>query len=303
MIGRLSRPVAERRERRRVLAERRRFGPPDGWTPGQPASSRPLLEARGLRKRFDGLVAVDGVSLQVHRGSIHALIGPNDAGKTTLLDLLTGVLAPDEGEVFLEGMDVTGISPWRLAKLGIGRSFQHTNLFWALSPPENVRLAKAVSAGATRRPYGAIPVELDAESRVLLSRVGLGGLHPELSAADLSYGDQHSLELATALASRPHLLLLDEPTAGLSPRETKDAVELIRRLVREEDLTLLFVEHDMDVVFGIADWITVMHQGKVLAEGRPLEIPGNPEVRRAYLGDLAVGLSSSGVDARPPRRL
>lgn len=288
MLGALGRSTAARPEQRRLLEERRRFGPPDGWSPGQSAAARPILEASGLRKRFDGLIAVDGVSLSVRRGSIHALIGPNDAGKTTLLNLLTGVLVPDEGQVILEGDDVTGVSPWRLAKLGVGRSFQHTNLFWALSPPLNVRLPKAVLAGATRRPYGTVPPELDAESHALLSRVGLGGLRADLSAGDLSYGDQHSLELSTALASRPRLLLLDEPTAGLSPRETQDAVALICKLVREEDLTLVFVEHDMEVVFGIADWITVMHHGKVLAEGRPEEISGNPEVRRAYLGDLSV---------------
>jgi ABC-type branched-subunit amino acid transport system ATPase component len=248
---------------------------------------RPILEARGLRKRFDGLLAVDGVDLTVSRGTVHALIGPNDAGKTTLLNLLTGVIVPDEGRVVLDGTDVTGAPPWRLAQRGVGRSFQHRDLFWALSPPANVRLARAIAAGVTRRPYGAVPGELGEEANVLLARVGLGAVPAGVSAADLSSGDQRSLELATALAARPRLLLLDEPTAGLSPRETRDAVALIRRLVREEDLTLVFVEHDMEVVFGVADWITVLHRGNVLATGRPAEISADPAVRSVYLGELS----------------
>jgi ABC-type branched-subunit amino acid transport system ATPase component len=274
-------------ERQRALEERRIYAPPEGWSYGQPVTARPILEARGLRKHF-GRPAVDGVSLSVRRGSIHALIGPNDAGKTTLLNLLSGLLRPDEGRIVFEGDDVTGGPPWRLAKLGISRSFQHASLFWALQPADNVRLVKAVAAGVTRRPYGTVPGEVDAESRRLLSRIGLDRLPGDLVASDLSQGDQHALELATALAARPRLLLLDEPTAGLSPRETKDAVALICALVREEGLTLLFAEHDMEVVFGIADRITVMHHGRILADGRPDEISEHPEVRRAYLGDLSV---------------
>jgi ABC-type branched-subunit amino acid transport system ATPase component len=151
-----------------------------------------------------------------------------------------------------------------------------------------VRLAKAAVTGSIGRVYGGLPESITSESSGFLARFGLGGLQGWLSAADLSNGDQRTLDLATSLAARPRLLLLDEPTAGLSPRETRDAVELIRRLVREEDLTLVFVEHDMEVVFGIADWITVMHQGRVLAGGPPGEISGNPAVRDAYLGDLVI---------------
>jgi branched-chain amino acid transport system ATP-binding protein len=288
MIERLARPSPERREERRRAAERRRFGPPDGWIPGRPAPVRPILDVRGLCKTFEGRRAIAGVDLVVRPGSVHALIGPNDAGKTTLLNLVCGLLAPDDGRVLLDGEDVTGASPSRLAKLGVGRSFQHANLFWALSPPDNVRLARAVATGATRRPYGALPPDLDTESRGILSRFGLVALERWLSAGDLCNGDQRTLDLATALAGRPRLLLLDEPTAGLSPRETKDAAALIRRLVREDDLSVVLVEHDMEVVFGIADWITVMHQGRVLAAGRPGEISQNLDVRRAYLGDLAL---------------
>jgi len=278
--------VAARLEVRRALGERRRFGPPPGWRAASGPAARPVLEAHGLRKRFDGIAAVDGVSLSVRRGSIHALIGPNDAGKTTLLNLLTGVVPPDEGRIVFRGRDVTGISPWRLAQQGIGRSFQQASLFWALSASENLVLAGAVASGETRRLYGRMAPALGREARAALSRVGLGALSPELAADDLSHGDQRSLELAVATAGRPSLLLLDEPTAGLSPRETRDAVALVRRLVREEDLTLLFVEHDMEVVFGIADRITVMHQGRVLAEGPPGEISANAAVREAYLGDI-----------------
>jgi ABC-type branched-subunit amino acid transport system ATPase component len=259
---------------------------------GQSAAARPILEARGLRKGFGGIAAVDGVDVSLQRGSIHALIGPNDAGKTTLLNVLSGLLVPDEGRVLFEGTDITGLPPWRLAKLGIGRSFQHASLFWSLLPTDNVRLAKAVAAGLTRKPYGSVPAELADESRLLLTRVGLDGLRPDLPAGDLSQGDQQSLELATALAARPRLLLLDEPTAGLSPRETKDAVALICALVREDDLALLFAEHDMEVVFGIADRITVMHHGRILAEGAPSEISEHPEVRQAYLGDLSIASPS-----------
>ena len=287
LAGSLRRPVAGRLARRRSLEERLRWGPPPGW-PATRSAAAPILEAHGLRKSFDGLVAVDGVSLSIRRGSIHALIGPNDAGKTTLLNLLTGLFAPDEGRVVLEGEDVAGVPAWRLAKRGVGRSFQQACLFWALSPPDNVQLANAVATDATRSLYGSLATELREDARSLLARVGLRAHSDDLSAANLSHGDQRSLELATALAIRPRLLLLDEPTAGLSPRETKDAVALIRRLVREEDLTLLFVEHDMEVVFGVADRITVMHHGRVIAEGGPGEITDHPEVRRAYLGDLSV---------------
>jgi branched-chain amino acid transport system ATP-binding protein len=288
MIPRVAGRSAERRKQRRLDEERRRFGPPQGWVSGQPVPSRPMLELRGLVKHFDGRRAIDGVDLVVRRGSVHALIGPNDAGKTTLLNLVTGVLSPDEGRVLIEGEDVTGAPAWKLTKLGVGRSFQQAELFWSLSPRDNVRLAKAVAAGSVWRPYGALPESITAESSGFLGRFGLGGLERWLSAGDLSNGDQRTLDLATSLAGRPRLLLLDEPTAGLSPRETKDAAALISRLAREEELTLVFVEHDMEVVFGIADWITVMHQGRVLAGGPPHEISENPAVRRAYLGDLAI---------------
>jgi ABC-type branched-subunit amino acid transport system ATPase component/ABC-type branched-subunit amino acid transport system permease subunit len=244
-----------------------------------------VLEIRGLTKSFGGLVAVDDVSLHVRKGAIHAIIGPNGAGKTTLFNLVTGLMKPDSGQVTLEGEDITGRAPWRLVKRGMGRSFQQTNLFWALSSLSNVTLAEAAVKDATRKMYGDHPSEIRARARDLLERVGLGAF-AGFPASELSHGDQRSLEIATALAVESRFLLLDEPTAGLSPSETKTAVALIRKIAREEELTVLFVEHDMEVVFRIADWITVLHRGAVLAEGPPAEIRANADVQRAYLGEV-----------------
>jgi ABC-type branched-subunit amino acid transport system ATPase component/ABC-type branched-subunit amino acid transport system permease subunit len=245
----------------------------------------PVLAIEGLQKRFGGLVAVDGVSLHVRRGAIHAIIGPNGAGKTTLFNLVTGLMPPDAGTVTLDGEDVTGTAPWRLVKRGMGRSFQQTNLFWALSSIDNVTLAEAAVKDRTRRIYGGHERSIRERADDLLERVGLGAFRG-VPAVELSHGDQRSLEIATALAVESRLLLLDEPTAGLSPAETGAAVALIRKIAKEESLTVLFVEHDMEVVFGIADWVTVLHQGKVLADGTPAEIRASPEVQRAYLGEL-----------------
>jgi ABC-type branched-subunit amino acid transport system ATPase component/ABC-type branched-subunit amino acid transport system permease subunit len=251
---------------------------PDGAGP-------PVLELKGLTKAFGGLVAVNDVTLGVQKGAIHALIGPNGAGKTTLFNLVTGLMKPDGGQVVLDGQEITGSAPWRLVKRGMGRSFQQTNLFWALSSRENVTLAGAAVHGTTTKLYGTYGEPLRAKAGELLDQVGLGAFGG-VAAAELSHGDQRSLEIATALAVEARFLLLDEPTAGLSPAETKTAAALIRKIADEEDLTVLFVEHDMEVVFGIADWITVMHQGSVLAEGTPEAIRENPDCRRAYLGDL-----------------
>jgi ABC-type branched-subunit amino acid transport system ATPase component/ABC-type branched-subunit amino acid transport system permease subunit len=245
----------------------------------------PVLELNNLTKSFGGLVAVDDVSLHVRQGAIHAIIGPNGAGKTTLFNVVTGLMKPDSGQVVLEGEDITGTAPWRLVKRGMGRSFQTTNLFWALSSLDNVTLAEAAVKDATWKLHGGHKSSIRERARDLLDRVGLGPF-AGFAANELSHGDQRSLEIATALAVESRFLLLDEPTAGLSPRETKAAVALIQKIAREEQLTLLFVEHDMEVVFGIADWITVLHRGAVLAEGPPAEIRANPDVQRAYLGEV-----------------
>ncbi len=244
----------------------------------------PMLEVTGLTKRFGGLVAVDNASFTVDRGTIHAIIGPNGAGKSTLFNLITALHKPDSGRVVLDGEDVTGKPSWRLIKRGMGRSFQTTSLFWTLPSLLNVEVAASAVNDHTFRPAGRHPSHVSARGSQLLSRIGLGAFS-SLAAQQLSHGDQRSLEIATALAVDANILLLDEPTAGLSPPETRTAVEMIRSLQREGDLTVLFVEHDMEVVFGIADRITVMHRGAVLAEGTPDEIRRDPKVREAYLGE------------------
>jgi ABC-type branched-subunit amino acid transport system ATPase component/ABC-type branched-subunit amino acid transport system permease subunit len=249
-------------------------------------AARPLvLDVKNLTKSFGGLVAVNDVSLRVRQGAIHAIIGPNGAGKTTLFNLITGMIKPDTGQVVLEETDITGAAPWRLVKRGMGRSFQQTNLFWELSSLSNVTLAESAVKDATRKLWGNHPEEIRRRSAELLDRVGLTAFR-SVVARELSHGDQRSLEIATALAVESHFLLLDEPTAGISPAETRAAVELIRKIAHEENLTVLFVEHDMEVVFGIADYITVLHYGAVLAEGTPTEIRANPDVQRAYLGEI-----------------
>jgi ABC-type branched-subunit amino acid transport system ATPase component/ABC-type branched-subunit amino acid transport system permease subunit len=243
-----------------------------------------ILEVRGVTRRFGGLVAVDDVSFGVRQGSLHAIIGPNGAGKTTLFNVISGLLKPTSGSVLFGGDDVTGSPPWRLVDRGMGRSFQQTNLFWSLTTFENVLIANAASEGATRRLIGGHDEQRREECSQLLGRVGLGPFSG-IVASDLSHGDQRTLEIATALAVDAKLLLLDEPTAGISPAETHAAVNLIKRIAREQDLTVLFVEHDMAVVFGVADWVTVLHHGRVLADGPPDEVRRNAEVQRAYLGE------------------
>jgi ABC-type branched-subunit amino acid transport system ATPase component/ABC-type branched-subunit amino acid transport system permease subunit len=262
---------------------------PKERAPVADVESRPLmLHVDGVSKHFGGLVAVDNATLAVHEGTIHAVIGPNGAGKTTLFNLITGLIEPDSGSITLAGEDITGVPPWRLVKSGLGRSFQQTSLFWALPALTNVTLAAAAARGTTRKLYGSHSPETVARARELLERVGLEEL-ADVPAIELSHGDQRSLEIATALAVESRLLLLDEPTAGLSPVETRSAVALIKELAEERNLTVLFVEHDMDVVFGIADRITVLHHGRVLAEGTPADVRANPEVQAAYLGEVAEG--------------
>jgi ABC-type branched-subunit amino acid transport system ATPase component/ABC-type branched-subunit amino acid transport system permease subunit len=245
----------------------------------------PVFEIKGLTKAFGGLVAVNDVTFGVRKGAMHALIGPNGAGKTTLFNLVTGLMKPDAGQIVLDGEEITGTAPWRLVRRGMGRSFQQTNLFWALSSLDNVTLAGAAVNDATTKMYGGHATPLRAKARELLDQVGLGAFGG-VAATELSHGDQRSLEIATALAVESRLLLLDEPTAGLSPAETETAVALIRKIAKEENLTVLFVEHDMEVVFEIADWVTVMHRGSVLAEGTPQAVRTDPDCQRAYLGEV-----------------
>ncbi len=243
-----------------------------------------MLEVRALTKSFDGFLATAGVSLTVPRGSVSAIIGPNGAGKTTLFNLITGHLVPDSGDVLFKGQRITGIAPHRLCRLGMGRSFQRTNIFPRLTVYQNIQ---AAFVSHRRRGWNLFsPVErlYREETEALLVSVGLLGKAGEISGF-LSHGNQKQLELGIALALEPEILLLDEPTAGMSAPETRESIGLIERLARERGLTLLFTEHDMEVVFSIADHITVLHQGRVIADGAPADVRHDPEVRRVYLGE------------------
>jgi ABC-type branched-subunit amino acid transport system ATPase component/ABC-type branched-subunit amino acid transport system permease subunit len=255
-----------------------------------------LLTVEGLSKRFGGLKAVDSVSLEVRDGRRHAVIGPNGAGKSTLFNLLTGQMRPDAGKVVFGGVDITGRRPYQLSRFGIGRAFQITNIFPKLTVLQNLQYAMLAHRGDTVRPFGIANRRYKDEAMERLEAVGLGRAST-LNAGLLSHGDQRALELAISLALGTQLLLLDEPTAGMSPYETKRAMELVNGVVAQHGLTLLFCEHDMDIVFGIADTVTVMHQGRVLAEGTPEVIRANPEVQKIYLGDVELDEPATEVGA------
>ena len=243
-----------------------------------------MLEVRDVRKAFDGFEAVGGVSLRVTQGRIAAIIGPNGAGKTTLFNLITGHLRPDAGAVLLEGRDITGLPPHDVCRLGMGRSFQRINIFPRLTVFQNVQAAFISHRGRGLDLWSRVDRLYRDETEALLASLGLLDRAGEMSGF-LSHGAQKQLELGIALASEPWLLLLDEPTAGMSAAETRETIQLISRIAGERGLTLLFTEHDMEVVFSIAQQLTVLHQGRVIAEGAPAEVRGDPEVRRVYLGE------------------
>jgi len=242
-----------------------------------------MLEARALRKSFNGFAAIGGVSLSVPERGITALIGPNGAGKSTLFNLLTGHLRADAGTVSLQGRDITAAAPHAICRMGVGRSFQHTNIFRKLTVFENVQAALIAHRGQARNFWGRAEALYRDEAHALLGSLGLADQAATVSDA-LSHGNQKQLELGIALASDPKLLLLDEPTAGMSAAETREAIRLLERVAAERRLTLLFTEHDMDVVFSIAQKIAVLHQGKLIAEGTPSEVRADTDVRRVYLG-------------------
>jgi branched-chain amino acid transport system ATP-binding protein len=243
-----------------------------------------VLDVRDLRKSFGGFEAIGGVSFTVPEEAISAIIGPNGAGKTTLFNLITGHLPPDGGRVLLRGRDVTGVPPHDLCRMGVGRSFQRTNIFPRLTVYQNVQAAFLSHRGRGWSLFAPVP-ELDrADTEAVLEAVGLLDKAGEV-AGFLSHGNQKQLELGIALALEPEILLLDEPTAGMSAGETRESIALIARIARERRLTLLFTEHDMDVVFSIAQHLIVLHQGRVIADGAPDEVRRDPDVRRVYLGE------------------
>jgi branched-chain amino acid transport system ATP-binding protein len=242
-----------------------------------------LLELLGVSRFFGALSALNGVSLSVERHERRALIGPNGAGKTTLFNVITGHLAPSGGRIVFAGRPITGLSPHRVARHGISRSFQRNNLFPRLSVLENLRLAAAADGRGSWNLLGSIArlTEPLARAREVAAAVGLSARLDDV-VADLSYGEQRQLEIGVALATRPQMLLLDEPTAGMSPEETQRMTRLLAGLPR--DVTLLIIEHDMDVVFSLADRITVLHYGEVLVDGAPDAVRADPRVYEVYLG-------------------
>ncbi len=242
-----------------------------------------LLEIENLMKAFGGFQATDHVNLSIEKGSLRSLIGPNGAGKTTLFNQITGYLVPDSGRVVFKAEEITGSHPYEISRKGITRAFQIINIFPRLTVIESVQLAILARRWQTLRCFTPAKKMVREEAMTVLETVGLAE-RAALLARELSHGDQRVLELALALAGDPEILLLDEPMAGMSPFERVKVTELIQKLHQDRGITVLFCEHDMDVVFGISEKVTVLHQGRVIAEGPPEEIKKNEEVHMVYLG-------------------
>lgn len=260
-----------------------------GWPCGGPLdpgvieSVGILLETKSLTKQFGALVAVQDVDLSVEEGTVHSIVGPNGAGKTTFFNLLTGRVTPTRGDVFFQGRTITGLPIHRISHLGLSRSFQITNVMQGLSVLENVRLA-VQSRGSRNFSLFASPekmTDVNQRSFEVLKKVRLLDVYKE-PARSLSHGELRQLEIGMTLATLPSLMLLDEPTAGMGPHETRNTVSLIEEIAK--DMTILLIEHDMDVVFSISDRISVLHYGRLLITDLPPNIRSNPEVQKAYLG-------------------
>jgi branched-chain amino acid transport system ATP-binding protein len=253
-----------------------------------------ILEAQNLRKEFGGLVAVADVSMQVQARTLHSIIGPNGAGKTTLFNLLSGTMPPTSGQVIFKGAEITHLPPYRIAHLGIGRSFQITNIFPNLTVMENIRLAAQAMGHDNFKLFRHFKSfdRYEAKALQVIAQVGLHGKELAL-ARQLAHGEKRKLELGIMLASDPEVLLLDEPTAGMSSEQVPALLEIIEGIMALGDKTIVLVEHRMDLVMSISDFITVMHQGEVLAEGTPREIATDELVQKAYLGALYGDLGST----------
>jgi branched-chain amino acid transport system ATP-binding protein len=248
---------------------------------GRGGSSSAILSTEALTVRFGGLTALNGVNFAVDTGEIRAIIGPNGAGKSTFFNCVTGVLRPTSGRILFAGLDIAGLPPDRISRRGIARSYQITNILPNATTLENVRIAaQSRRHGWSLLTHHRAYRDIVDRALAILEAIGLKGKEDEL-AANLSHGEQRNLEIGIALATEPRLLCLDEPTAGMSAAETHDTMGLVRRIAK--DLTILIVEHDMQVVMELADRITVFHYGEILAEGTPAEIQRNPKVREVYL--------------------
>jgi branched-chain amino acid transport system ATP-binding protein len=243
-----------------------------------------ILETKGLYHDFSGLKVLSDVNLQVKEGERHAIIGPNGAGKTTLFNVITGTYVPSHGAVFFKGKEVTGFKPHQMVRLGMGRSFQITSTFSRLTAFQNIRMGVLSKRGVRFNVFQYVDKikDITVETDEVLKRINLYDVR-DIPAGTLSYGQQRSLEIGMALVTEPDLVMLDEPTAGMSKDETHYAVELIRRLT--EGKTVVIIEHDMDVVFSLANRITVLQLGSILASGPPNEIRENQAVKDAYLGE------------------
>jgi len=242
-----------------------------------------MLQVEGLIKSFDDFMAVNGANLTVGKGEIVAVIGPNGAGKTTLFNLITGTLQRDRGKIIFKGEDISELPPYEICKKGISRSYQIVNIFPRLTVFKNVQVAVLSQQRKSSKLFQPAKNMVLRETNNILESVGLLDKAQGI-AGSLSHGDQKILEIAIALGNEPELLILDEPTAGMSPEETSGTMELVKRLAQMRGLTILFCEHDMDIVFSIAESIMVMHQGQTLIQGKPEEVRKNTFVQEAYLG-------------------
>jgi branched-chain amino acid transport system ATP-binding protein len=250
-----------------------------------------LLSVEGLNKSFGGVVAASNVTFAVEAGRLLAVIGPNGAGKTTIFNMVGGQLQPDSGRVLLGGQPITGLAPRRIWRLGVGRTFQIAQTFVSMTVAENVQMALISLNGHTRDCWSAATDLYRAEALALLDRVGMAA-DAERPSRELAYGDVKRVELAIALAGAPKLLLMDEPTAGMAPRERAQLMQLAATIARERRIGVLFTEHDMAAVFGHADDILVLVRGEIIARGRPEEVRANARVREVYLGGSAAAGAS-----------